>query len=924
MTSADFTAFYRAVHGHTPFPWQERLAAQVLNGGSWPETLCIPTACGKTSTIDIAVFALAAQADLPAGERTAPLRLFFAIDRRLVVDDVTRHACQLAEKIATSDTPLLVEVRERLNRFGGAIPLAIAALRGGMYRSNAWADMPNQPLIVVSTVDQVGSRLLFRGYGVSDSARPVHAGLVANDSLMIIDEAHLSQPFLDTLRRVTDYQRERWLERRVAPGLRVVRMSATMRGRDGAFTLEQDDYGSALKERLEARKIAELKETGDLEGAAAQEAVRLAKAGAGVVGVVLNTVSSARAVFESIEAEPDSKVLLTGRVRPYDRDRLLEKYLDRMKAGRARVSTERLFVVATQTVEVGADLDFDALVTEAAPLDALRQRFGRLNRLGRNESSDAVILKPKRAKGRDWIYGESLEKTWEWLEERAAKQKGRHSIDFGIRSMEELYSREGNSALNTREEQGPVMFPAHLDAWVQTNPPPAADPDVTPFLHGASALAAADVQIVWRGDLDGPVERWGDVLALAPPVSTEALSLPIGLARRWLAGVSGEATDIEGAAAEPGEEDRGASKSFLIWRGPDSEPIPLRRLRPGDTIVVRSDAGGTDEYGWNPNSGPVRDIGDECANERAANGLGRFRRRLHAWVMFPFDAERREDLTGVLRRAAEEDEEALAQAREIARETAPGAAWDKLRPYGEEGPWLIAVSKWPKAPRPSLCVDTVPDETDESDAGSLTGGEVTLKRHTEGVVQKAKMFAERCGLDEQVGAAVALAAQMHDEGKRDDRFQILLDPLRDPADEPLAKGPTDLPDAELRRRRELSGYPKGARHEFASVAVAETCSEWPAACDRDLVLYLIGTHHGYGRPFPPVWAEDPDYQIRGRVNGEAVVVKQVNEVASIDSAWIDRFWRVTRKYGWWGLAYLEAMVRRADCVRSREEQEGRE
>ena len=51
---------------------------------------------------------------------------------------------------------------------------------------------------------------------------------------------------------------------------------------------------------------------------------------------------------------------------------------DRMKAGRSRSPDDRpLFVVATQTVEVGADLDFDQLVTEAAPL--LKTESGELS-----------------------------------------------------------------------------------------------------------------------------------------------------------------------------------------------------------------------------------------------------------------------------------------------------------------------------------------------------------------------------------------------------------------------------------------------------------------------------------------------------------------------------------------------------------------
>ena len=92
-----------------------------------------------------------------------------------------------------------------------------------------------------------------------------------------------------------------------------------------------------------------------------------------------------------------------------------------------------MIVVATQTLEVGADLDFDGLVTECASLDALRQRFGRLNPTGRPIEARAAILvrgdqagaatdkqegkgrKTKTAKTRekeDPDYGSALAETW--------------------------------------------------------------------------------------------------------------------------------------------------------------------------------------------------------------------------------------------------------------------------------------------------------------------------------------------------------------------------------------------------------------------------------------------------------------------------------------------------------------------------------
>jgi CRISPR-associated endonuclease/helicase Cas3 len=918
MGGIEFAQFYEAAHGHKPFPWQEELARRAL-AGDWPQTIAIPTGCGKTSVIDVAVYALAVQAGLPTGERTARLRTFFVVDRRLVVDDVSRHADALAEAIRNN--PALQWIKDQLMRFGGPCALHTAVLRGGMYRSDTWVDVPNQPLVCVSTVDQVGSRLLFRGYGLSDSCRPVHAGLVGNDSLIIVDEAHLSKPFMDTLGWVQRYQDEPWRTEAAAPGLKYVQMSATVGGSEEPFKLGAADYRSeALIPRLEVEKRAELRECADAAQAAAEEAARLAKGGAGVVGVVLNTVATARAVHEKLKSAGEA-VLLTGRIRPYDRDQLLKKYLHRMKAGRIRENSGRLFVVATQTVEVGADLDFDALVTEAAALDALRQRFGRLNRLGLGGSSPAVILK-RRGKEPDFIYGTALDETWKWLNEFATVEKGQPCIDFGVKRMSELAAGRWRPGLTVDKGKGPLMFPAHMDAWAQTNPAPAADPDVAPFLHGEKALEAADVQIVWRADLEEvDVTEWAAVLAAAPPITTEALPLPYRAARRWLARASDAAAvaDVEGGGDGPEGEAAPAERKVLLWRGEEQSKIGARELRPGDTVVVRSSEGGCDEFGWNPDCGDaVRDIGDLCANDRAQKGGGRYRIRVHPMVVFRSEdgrTELREAIRALVEDGEADELKALVLGVPDLKDAAELVDWRRTKAYTDDS--VLVASKRFAVKAQILCPQEV-DETDENDTASLTV-RMSLEEHTAGVVKKAQMFSQGCGLTGRLETAITAAAERHDLGKRDQRFQRLLDPLWDEGDGYLAKSDECSRREYLKRLRE-SGYPKGARHEFASVALAEVGAGWQEDCDPELVLHLIGTHHGYGHALPPVWP-DEDFEVRAHVSGKEVAIRGAHRVGQLDSGWTERYWAMTRKYGWWGLAYLEAILRRADCVRSREEQE---
>src|SRR5690606_23651333 len=159
----------------------------------------------KTACLDIAVWTLAKQAG--EKQRITPRRIWFVVDRRIVVDEAHDRAEKIAAALESSTSPAVDAVADRLLGLRGLPnrrerPLAVGRLRGGVLRDDRWARIPSQAAIITSTVDQLGSRLLFRGYGHSALAAPIFAGLAGNDSLILLDEAHCAQPFLQTLRAV--------------------------------------------------------------------------------------------------------------------------------------------------------------------------------------------------------------------------------------------------------------------------------------------------------------------------------------------------------------------------------------------------------------------------------------------------------------------------------------------------------------------------------------------------------------------------------------------------------------------------------------------------------------------------------------------------------------------------------------------------
>ncbi|MGO9056438.1 MAG: type I-U CRISPR-associated helicase/endonuclease Cas3 [Candidatus Binataceae bacterium] len=379
----EFREFFVAVHGVAPFPWQEGLARKVF-AGHWP-ALDIPTGAGKTAVIDIAIFHLALEATLGL-ERRAPIRILFVVDRRLVVDDAYNRAQTVARKLSDrklSETKdgILKRVADRLRYLAENedAPLRVARLRGGMPKEPDWARTPAQPLVVVSTVDQVGSRFLFRGYGISDTMKPIHAGLVGADALLFLDEAHLSQPFAQTARDSTMFRTEPWVRSSAGAPFRIVTLSATpVPGEAEEVPLrigDADRADSRLAPRLNVSKPAELVDptSADDEVAAFADKAGEFAGGPGsgrVVAIVVNRVKRARAIFEALltrgvrplgEQSRDGEsssvaeaALLIGRARDLDRDRLLSDLLPFVHAGTARKPrTAPLFIVATQCIRGG-------------------------------------------------------------------------------------------------------------------------------------------------------------------------------------------------------------------------------------------------------------------------------------------------------------------------------------------------------------------------------------------------------------------------------------------------------------------------------------------------------------------------------------------------------------------------------------------
>ncbi len=917
--------------------------------------------------MDIALFHLVCEAGLSPRKRKAPCRIFFVVDRRLVVDEAFLRARRIAERLnqAEDSTDILGMAAVRLRQLAGpgGKALEVIRLRGGLPFERSFLENPRQPAIIVSTVDQVGSRLMFRGYGVSPSMRPIHAALVGMDSLIILDEAHLSLAFFETLGWIQHYQGKAWAEQPVGKGIQVVQMSGTVQDESASFRLTDTDWSHpVLSPRLTCCKPASLisvagdpddpqgnhkKMVEELVKEARNHLERLSESTpAPVIGVIANRVATARAIFETLAgSDNEDAILLTGRIRPVEREALIQEYLPRMKAGRSEDANPRpLFIVATQTIEVGADLDFDALITESASLDALRQRFGRLNRLGRLQTAMASIVHMNfgRKKIFDPVYGEAIKETWKWLEKHARKPRGaKHKVfDFGIASTKNLWPQGKElEKLLAPTSRPPVLMPSHVDLLAQTNPAPAVEPDVALHLHGVDA-GPQDVQIVWRADLpaldnpDAEKDRMAmETVDLLPPMQQETVAVPVWVAQAFLrTQLMVDMSDTEGGKVPKNLPRTKSLRRAVRWEGEqDSRIVESHQIQPGDTIVVPAAYGGHDKFGWNPAfSAPVLDVAENVARQNGLLVLRAHPELIRQWFGPETPAEYWQPavhgLHTVLARmeAGEDLHELCAEWLDtllgtsgLRSETA--GVLDRLRigfqaiPYPESKPVAILFRE--------KTVSQDVDFTDDTDESSLARRKVSLEEHCRGVAELAREYAASLIEDTELVDAIYLSGLHHDLGKADPRFQAWLaggDPLA-VSETLLAKsnhlGKHDR--AASRLARELAHYPRGTRHECYSVAMLKAHEQLlPTPQGGDLILYLVGSHHGRGRPFMPAVPDPGMPRLLFRFMNKEIGFQGPHGQDLIDSGWVDLFWCCVRRFGYWGLAYLETMLRLADHRRS--------
>lgn len=953
-----FSESFHALTGNVPFRWQERLFREFV-AGRLPSALDLPTGLGKTSVMAIWLIARALASD--EARKMLPRRLVYVVDRRAVVDQATEEAEKLrqaleGDAVHFSALDELSRARAKdsaasLKRRLGLVEkrkLPISTLRGRYMDNQEWLKDPSLQAIIVGTVDMIGSRLLFSGYGASRRMRPYHAGLLGADALVVLDEAHLVPPFaalIEQVREQTAADSEHAAARFQVPSLKTMALSATGRQTSGAvFKLDDGDIeqDAVVRGRIHARKWLRIEQAaGDLAMALAERAWDLSNQRRRVI-VFSNSRKIANDVYGEIEKRLKRALgrqavqrgehleMIVGARRVRERELLAASPVFRRFAHpppkeEGPQSAGPAFLIATSAGEVGVDIDADHMVCDLVTWERMVQRLGRVNRRGEfAEGSLIDVLVATPDKDAEFPTGTPTIDDCRAPFDDAAWPKHDGRLDASLNMLRKLREdsrfKQLTDKATTAEPLRPALTRELLQAWSMTSlPEHPGRPKVEPWLRGwlDEEKDLPQTEVLWRRHL--PIRRVDDPLqarrelaaffAAAPPHISEILEtetyrvveLLRGRARALLRGEDDDAELATGAAAEADDPRPPLTKRTIV-------AVVLNRDGSVERLLRLADIQTQDAKRLHAILANGRVVLDARLGGLAVSGMLDQKENDEPATL---DGERVPSIT--------DEEGASLWSDQRLRQSGFGfrvritRRAEIVRRHGDEEGWKVVYRRFLDAESEDAddagerlewrVEEWVGDNTAENDPelGKIVQ---SLNHHRDRVVFHAARIAECLKLPDVLRTMLVTAARYHDCGKARVIWQRYAGNhgfLRDKT-QAVAKF-AGWANPQMLKVGDDDFY----RHEFGSLhdAVEGKAFDDLPPWVRRLGLRLIAAHHGHARPMIVAYDESRP------ADRSVALAEQVGR----------DFVMLLAEWGPWGLAWWEALLRAADAAASREKME---
>ncbi|MCP9448559.1 MAG: type I-U CRISPR-associated helicase/endonuclease Cas3 [Nitrospira sp.] len=902
--TSEFDRVFEDLTDNKPFPWQKKLFGEFMEK-EFREHCDVPTGLGKTSVITIWLLALAHHAQNGSLEGF-PRRLVYVVNRRTIVDQATGEVERLRDTLTRkNELKPVADALRSLSIQPEGQPIAISTLRGQFADNAEWRNDPAKPAVIVGTVDMVGSRLLFNGYGCGFKSKPLHAGFLGQDVLLIHDEAHLEPAFQELILAVRNEQK-RCREFGVFHVMELTATSRTVQSTQCSIFTEEDLRDPIVSKRYQASKRLRLHTVDDktkLASKVAELALNHKESGQAIL-VFLRELDQIKKVCRELGEAKQQVHVLTGTLRGKERDDLVKKdpiFARFMPRPEVDPVQGTVYLVCTSAGEVGVDISANHMVCDLTPFDSMVQRLGRVNRFGNGAASvDVVHVASKKEKkvseaGNPGSDTSAAEQGTNHAEESAGKEIAeaheskeenleRLSLESAIERTRSLLAKlpchpDGSfdaSPIALRDlpeaerltafTPPPVICPVNdilFDSWALTSVreklpgrPPVAD-----WLHGVAEWEPPETYVAWREEVelikDDLLDRYKpeDLLEDYPLKPHELLRDRSDRVRKELEKIAEREPSCFCWLLDVNGEIRVLGMGEFIQKDRQKKPvIDLKDC----TVILPPKAGGLKKgllEGDEPFDDGQRssyDVSDQWFDDDGQP------RRCRVW----------------------DDAEPPAGMRLVRTITVP-----VNKEEGIEEDEAETQRYWRSYVRPRSA----------DDDGSRTARvPQDLQEHLQAVEKTASQLVDKLNLKDPETKAVILASRWHDLGKHRGIWQRSIG-NHDFPQRVLAKSGGTLTPVDL------SPY----RHEFGSLLEIQRLDEFQQLDEQiqDLVLHLVAAHHGRARPhFPADEVFDPNYP-------EDEAVQLAREIPR-------RFARLQRKCGRWGLAYLESLVRAADALAS--------